>query len=141
MLALTEEQQAVQTSIRRFARRELRWKARQLDNAPAGTVDWELLRKSSDVGLISCQLPQDYGGTMGRLSAVVALEELAHWEAGIATLLAYNSQAQLAVTLSSNKPLMERLCADILASEVQRKPLFGALALTERHAGSDLLQA
>jgi alkylation response protein AidB-like acyl-CoA dehydrogenase len=140
MLALTEEQQAVQTSIRRFARRELRWKARQLDNAPAGTVDWELLRKSCDVGLVSGQLPQEYGGTMERLSAVVALEELAHWEAGIATLLAYNSQAQMAVTLSSNKPLMERLCADILAGEAQRKPLFGALALTERHAGSDLLQ-
>jgi alkylation response protein AidB-like acyl-CoA dehydrogenase len=140
MFGLTEEQQAVQTSIRRFARRELRWKARQLDSAPAGTVDQELLRKSCDVGLISGQLPQDSGGTMDRLSAVLALEELAHWEAGIATLLAYNSQAQMVVTMSSNKPLLERLCADIVASEAQREPLLGALALTERHVGSDLMQ-
>jgi len=139
MFELNEEQQALQASVRRFARRELRWKARKLDSAPAGTIDWDVLRKSCDVGLISGPLPPDDGGTMDRLSTVVALEELAHWEAGIATLLAYNSLAQLAVTLSGNKPLRERLCADILTHEAHRQPFLGALALTERHVGSDLL--
>ena len=36
MFELTEEQQAVQTSLRRFAQRELRWRARKLDSAPGG---------------------------------------------------------------------------------------------------------
>jgi len=49
MFELTEEQQAVCTSMRRFAQRELRWRARKLDTAPPGTVDWELLRKSCDL--------------------------------------------------------------------------------------------
>lgn len=139
MFALTEEQQAVQAGVRRFARRELRWRARKLDNAPPGTVDWELLRTSCDVGLISGQLPPHYGGTMDRLSAVIALEELAHWEAGTATLLASNSLAQAALTLSGNKVLMDRLFPEILAGEAQREPVFGAVGLTERHVGSDLL--
>ena len=58
MFELSEAQQAVQTSIRRFARRELRWRARKLDSAPAGTIDWDLLRKSCTFGLLSGQLPE-----------------------------------------------------------------------------------
>ena len=72
MFALTEEQQAVRTSMRRFAQRELRWRARKLDTAPPGTVDWELLRKSCDFGLLSAHLPPNYGGTMDRVSAAIA---------------------------------------------------------------------
>src|ERR1041385_6600739 len=68
MFALTEEQQAVCSSMRRFAQRELRWRARKLDSAPPGTIDWELMRKSCDFGLLSAQLPPHYGGTMDRLS-------------------------------------------------------------------------
>jgi hypothetical protein len=33
MFVLTEEQQAVCSSMRRFAQRELRWRARKLDTA------------------------------------------------------------------------------------------------------------
>ncbi len=139
MFELTEEQQAVQASVRRFARRELRWKARQLDSAPPGTVDWDLLRKSCDFGLIAGQLPPHYGGTIDRLTAAIVLEELARWDGGTATLLASNSLAQTAVTLSGNTTLMARLFADIVAGEEQHEPLFGAYALAERHLGSDLI--
>ena len=79
MFELTEEQQAVCTSMRRFAQRELRWRARKLDTAPPGTVDWELLRKSCDFGLLSAHLPPHYGGTMDRLSAAIVRK---NWPAG-----------------------------------------------------------
>src|SRR2546426_3362411 len=115
MFELTEEQQAVRTSMRRFAQRELRWRARQLDTAPPGTVDWEFLRKSCDFGLLSAQLPPHYGGTMDRLSAVLATEELARWEAGVATLLASHSLAQTAVALSGNQALMDRVFPEVVA--------------------------
>jgi alkylation response protein AidB-like acyl-CoA dehydrogenase len=139
MFELSEAQQAVQTSIRRFARRELRWRARKLDNAPSGTIDQELLRQSCAVGLLSGQLPAQYGGTMDRLSAAVAAEEIAHWEAGIATLLAANSLAQTAIALSGNTTLMDWVFPDITAGEAQQEPVMAALALTERHLGSDLM--
>lgn len=139
MFVLTEEQQAVQASVRRFARREIRWKARKLDASPPGTVDWELLRKSCDVGLISGQLPPHYGGTMDRLTAAIALEEIARWDGGTAALLAANSLAQRAVELSGNTALAEQLFARILVGEQQQTPVLGAYALTERQVGSDLL--
>lgn len=137
MFELSEEHQALQLSTRRFARRELRWRARKLDNAPLGTIDWELLQKCCTLGLISGHLPSSHGGTMDRLSAVIVLEELAHWEAGIATLLAANHQAQAAVTLSGNETLMDQLFPEIVAGEAQQEPVLGALALTERRFGSD----
>ena len=139
MFDLTEEHQAVQTSFRRFAQRELRWRARKLDMAPSCTVDQELLRKSCDVGLFSAQLPSEYGGTMDRLSAAIATEELARWESGFATLLTYNSLAQMAIALSGNKALMDTVFPTILAGEEQQQPVLCALALAERHMGSDLL--
>jgi alkylation response protein AidB-like acyl-CoA dehydrogenase len=139
MFALTEEQQAVCTSMRRFAQRELRWRARQLDSAPPGTVDWELLRKSCDFGLLSAHLPPHYGGTMDRVSAALAVEELARWEAGVATLLASHSLAQTAVALSGNTALMDRVFPEVLAAEERHEPLLWALAITERRAGSDLV--
>jgi alkylation response protein AidB-like acyl-CoA dehydrogenase len=139
MFALTEEQQAVRTSMRRFAQRELRWRARQLDTAPPGTVDWEFLRKSCDFGLLSAQLPPHYGGTMDRLSAALATEELARWDAGVATLLASHSLAQTAVALSGNQALMDRVFPEVVAGEERREPVLWALALTERRVGSDLV--
>jgi butyryl-CoA dehydrogenase len=138
MFELSEEQQAVQTSIRRFARRELRWRARKLDSAQPGTVDWALLRQSCTLGLTSGQLPAAYGGTMDRLSAVIATEELARWEAGVATLLVSNSLAQRALALSDNDTLRNEIFSDMVAGEARQEPVLAALALSERRVGSDL---
>ncbi len=139
MFELTEEQQAVCTSMRRFAQRELRWRARKLDTAPPGTVDGELLRKSCDFGLLSAHLPPHYGGTMDRLSAAIAAEELARWEAGVATLLASHSLAQTAVALSGNTALMDQVFPEVLAAEERHEPVLWALAVTERRVGSDFV--
>jgi butyryl-CoA dehydrogenase len=139
MFEWTEEQQAVSLNIRRFAQHELRWRAHKLDTAPPGTVDWDLLRLSCDFGLLSALLPPDYDGTMDRLSAALAAEELAHWEAGVATLLTTHHLALTAVALSGNSALMERVFPAVLAAEEQHEPLLWSLALTERRAGSDLV--
>ena len=138
MFELTEAQQGVRSSIGRFARRELRWRAGKLDVAPAGSVDADLLALCCDVGLLSAQLPADYGGTMDGLSAAIAAEEIACWDAGTAALLMANGQAQAAVSLSGNRRLMDLVFPDILSAETARQPALCALALSERHLGSDL---
>ena len=140
MFELTEAQHGVRGSVGRFARRELRWRAARLDAAPPGSVDANLLALCADVGLLSAQLPADYGGTMDGLEAAIASEEIAAWDAGTAALLMANGQAQAAVALSGNRPLMDRLFADIAAAESARRPALCALALSERHLGSDLQQ-
>jgi alkylation response protein AidB-like acyl-CoA dehydrogenase len=139
MFELSEAQQAVQASIRRFARRELRWRVRKLDTAPPGTVDWDLLRKSCAFGLLSGQLPARYEGTLDRLSAAIALEEIARWDGGFATLLAANSLAQTALTLSGNETLLEWIFPEVVASEARQEPVLLAWALTERRLGSDFV--
>jgi len=141
MFALSEEHEAIQTSMRRFAWRELRWRARQLDHATAGTVAWDFLRQSCDFGLLSAQLPDKYGGTMDLLGDAIVAEELARWEAGVATLLAANSLAHMALSLSGNSAVMELVFPAVLAAEAQRQPLLCALALSERRLGSDLQHA
>ena len=138
MFELTEAQQGVRSSVGRFARRELRWRAGKLDAAPPGAVDADLLALCCDVGLLSAQLPADYGGTMDGLSAAIATEELARWDAGSAALLMANGQGQAAVSLSGNRRLMDLMFPDIVAAEAARQPLLCALALSERHMGSDL---
>ena len=140
MFELTEAQHGVRSSVGRFARRELRWRAARLDAAPPGSVDADLLALCGDIGLLSAQLPGDYGGTMDGLEAAIASEEIAAWDAGTAALLMANGQAQAAIALSGNRPLMERLFADIAAAESARRPALCALALSERHLGSDLQQ-
>lgn len=139
MIELTEEQQDLQLSMRRFSRREVRWKARKLDGAPPGTVDWDLLRQSCDFGLISGQIPADYGGTMDPMSTAITLEEVAHWDGGFANLLSSNGQAQLALAHAGNHALMAQVFDDVIKHEAQREPVFGALAVTERQVGSDLI--
>jgi alkylation response protein AidB-like acyl-CoA dehydrogenase len=139
MFELSEAQQAVQTSIRRFARRELRWRARKLDSAPPGTIDWDLLRKSCTFGLLSGQLPPEYGGTMEPLSTVITAEEIAHWDAGTATLLTTNGLAQAAIAQSGNTTVMEQVFPAITTGEAHQEPVLVALALTERRLGSDLV--
>lgn len=137
MFELTEEQQDLRLSIRRFSRREVRWKACKLDHAPPGTVDWELLRQSCDFGLVSGQIPLDYGGTMDPMSTAIALEEIAHWDGGFATLLAANGFAQQALAQSECEALAARVFDAVIQGEAQRQPVFGALAVTERQVGSD----
>ena len=140
MFELTEAHQGVRSSVGRFARRELRWRAGKLDAAPPGSVDPNLLALCSDVGLLSAQLPSGYGGTMDGLGAAIAAEEIACWDAGTAALLMANGQAQAAVSMSGNHRLMDWLFPEIIAAEAARRSALCALALSERQMGSDLQQ-
>ena len=139
MFALTEEQQDLQLSLRRFARREVRWKARALDNAPPGSVDWELLRQCCDSGLVSAQIPLDHGGSMDAMSTAIALEEIAHWDGGFATLLSSNGLAQQTLARSGRHDLIKQVFDAVTQGEAHQEPVLGALAITERRVGSDFI--
>ncbi|MGE3538070.1 MAG: acyl-CoA dehydrogenase family protein [Candidatus Tectimicrobiota bacterium] len=139
MFTLSEEHEAVRANIRHFAQHELRWRARHLDSAAPGSVDMALLHKSCDFGLLSGGLPEHYGGALDRLSIALALEELARWEAGIATLFGTNTLALAAVALAGNKALMDTVFPEVIAGEARHEPVWWSLAVTERRTGSDLV--
>lgn len=139
MFALSEEHEAVRTTMRHFAQHELRMRVRQLDTAPPGAIDPALLHKSCDFGLFSGVLPEHYGGTLDRLSAVITAEELARWEAGIATLFGAHNLALTTLALANNKAIMDEVFPAVIAGEERHMPVIWALALAERRAGSDLV--
>ena len=82
--SLTEEQAALQATVRRFAETELPEVARQVeteDRAPGPDV----MRRFAELGLLGVNLPAEYGGVgMGHFEAVLVLEEVAKISIGVA---------------------------------------------------------
>ena len=82
--SLTEEQAALQATVRRFAETELPEVARRVeaeDHAPGP----EVMRRFAELGLLGVNLPAEYGGVgMGHFEAVLVLEEVAKNSIGVA---------------------------------------------------------
>ena len=131
---LTAEQRQIVQLCRDFAEREIRPRAREVDEADVVTpVD--LFAKAAEVGITNFMLPEQYGG--GGFTDVftqcLVQEELCWGDPGIGNLLCSNGFYA--------DPILE------LGTEQQRKtwltPLTGpdapltALATTEPNAGSD----
>ncbi|MCH2356903.1 MAG: acyl-CoA dehydrogenase family protein [Pseudomonadales bacterium] len=74
---LSEEQQALQQSVRRFAQKELPEIARQIE-ASDEPPDMELRRRFAVLGYLGVNLDSSYGGAgMSHMDAVLVLEEIA----------------------------------------------------------------
>ena len=82
--SLTEEQSALQATVRRFAETELPEVARRVeaeDHAPGP----EVMKRFAELGLLGVNLPAEYGGVgMGHFEAVLVLEEVAKISIGVA---------------------------------------------------------
>lgn len=75
--SLTEEQQALQQSVRRFARQELPDIARAIEQSDQ-PPDLELRHRYAELGYLGVNLDPDYGGQgLSHLDAVIVLEEIA----------------------------------------------------------------
>ena len=81
--ALSEEQQAIQETVRRFATTELRPRAREIEQAG---VPAALRRTFHELGLALCDLPERFGG-LGLSTAAIVHEELAFGDPGAAVAL------------------------------------------------------
>lgn len=82
--SLTDDQLALQATVRRFARSELPEAAARVeetDEAPGPDV----MKKFAELGLLGVNLPTKYGGGgMGHFEAVLVLEEVAKISMGVA---------------------------------------------------------
>lgn len=76
MTQLNEEERMFQSSVRRFARERLLPRVRAMDEA--GVFDKSLIDELFQLGLMSIEIPEDYGGQGGTFfQSVLAIEELA----------------------------------------------------------------
>jgi short-chain 2-methylacyl-CoA dehydrogenase len=128
----TDEQEAIRTLVRDFARAEVAPVAEELDRTKA--FPYEIVSKLGELGLMGIPFPEEYGGGgADNLSYALAIEELArvdssvgitvaaHTSLGTWPLYAFGSEEQ-------KHEWLPRLCSG---------ERLGAFGLTEPEAGSD----
>jgi short-chain 2-methylacyl-CoA dehydrogenase len=75
LTALTEDEKLFQSTVRKFAREEIRPYVREMDEA--GIFRKDLIRQFFEMGLMGIEIPEEYGGQGGTFfQAILAVEEL-----------------------------------------------------------------
>lgn len=131
---LNEEQRMWQEAVHDFVTREVKPKARQVDEE--GEFNWEAVRKMGPLGMLGLNVPEQYGGAgVDAVSAAIAIEELG-WGCGSTALAiaAHNGLGCAPIALFGSDALKERFLPPVVTG----KGGLAALALTEPGAGSDL---
>jgi alkylation response protein AidB-like acyl-CoA dehydrogenase len=131
---LSNEQRLWQRTIHEFVEKEIRPKAREVDET--SEFNWPAVRKGAALGLLGLSIPEAYGGAdMDAVSAVIAIEELG-WGCGSTALAlaAHNGLGTAPLVKFGSEELKQRW----LPLVTNGKGKLGSLALTEPGAGSDL---
>jgi short/branched chain acyl-CoA dehydrogenase len=75
LTALTEDEKLFQSTVRKFAREQIRPYVREMDEA--GVFRKDLIRQFFEMGLMGIEIPEEYGGQGGTFfQAILAVEEL-----------------------------------------------------------------
>ncbi|HEX2696257.1 MAG TPA: acyl-CoA dehydrogenase family protein [Anaerolineales bacterium] len=131
---LTDEQRLWQKAVHDFVEKEVRPKAREVDEK--SEFNWEAVRKGAALGLLGLNIPEQYGGAgMDAVSATIAIEELG-WACGSTALAlaAHNGLGSSPIVLYGSDELKKKWLPLVTSG----KGKLGSLGLTEPGAGSDL---
>jgi len=129
---LTDDQKAIQSLCREFAREEVRPRAEEMDRDAA--FPYDLVTKMADLGLFGLPFPEQYGGAgADTVSYALAVMEIARADASTAiTLAAHVSLGATPFYLFGTEAQKEAFLVPLARGE--RLWSFG---LTEPQAGSD----
>lgn len=131
-LDLSEEQQMIRETVRRYAEEVIAPGARQADETC--TFNLEAWKGMCELGLPGLPFPEEWGGAgLGTLAYAVAVEEVARVCAS--TALSYAAHVSLGtypIYAWGRQPLKEKYLRGLIAGE-----FMGAYGLTEPNAGSD----
>lgn len=130
---LTENQLILQATLKEFASTELEPSATELDEDPK--LSLEKVRKLNELGICGIGIPEEYGGSGGgTLEAVIATEELVRGcpSTGMGALASVSLCAH-PINHFGTEEQKRRFVVPIA-----RGQKFGAFALTESGAGSDI---
>ena len=129
---LSDEQQLIRETVREFAEREIKPKARELDEK--GEFSYELTKRMGELGLFGMNIPQKYGGQrLDTLSYIIAVEELARVDGShAATLAAHNSLGISPILEYGTEEQKMKYLPQLCTGEA-----LWSFGLTEPGAGSD----
>src|SRR5450432_2084243 len=131
LTALTEDERLFQTTVRRFAREQIRPYVREMDEA--GVFRKDIIKQFFEMGLMGIEIPEEYGGQGGSFfQAVLAVEELSAVDPSAGVIVDVqnticNNALMRWATPAQKARYLPRLAADMVAS----------YALTEAGSGSD----
>jgi len=130
--SLSEEQQLLQETVRRFAEEQVAPRAMEMDRT--STFDLELWAQMRELGLTGIPIPEDLGGAgMDGLSYILTVEELARVCGSTAlTLAAHVSLGIFPIEHAGNDAQRRQHVPDLASGEK-----IGSFGLTEPNAGSD----
>src|SRR5271165_6123463 len=75
LTALSEDERLFQSTVRKFARQQIRPYVREMDEA--GIFRKEIIKQFFEMGLMGIEIPEEYGGQGGTFfQAILAVEEL-----------------------------------------------------------------
>jgi butyryl-CoA dehydrogenase/short/branched chain acyl-CoA dehydrogenase len=131
LTALSEEERFFQTTVRKFAREQIRPYVREMDETCAFRKD--IIRQFFEMGLMGIEIPEEYGGQGGSFfQAVLAVEELSAVDPSAGVIVdVQNTICNNALirwaTPAQKAKYLPRLASDTVAS----------YALSEAGSGSD----
>ncbi len=114
-----------------FAENEIKPVAEHYDQTHE--FPWPIVKMALEYGLLSVNVPEEYGGPgMSLLEEVILNEELAWACSGIQTALMLNSLASLPIIIAGSEAQKEKYLGQLAEG------VMGAYCLTEPAAGSDV---
>jgi alkylation response protein AidB-like acyl-CoA dehydrogenase len=131
LTALSEEERFFQTTVRKFAREQIKPYVREMDEACVFRKD--IIRQFFEMGLMGIEIPEEYGGQGGTFfQAVLAVEELSAVDPSAGVIVdVQNTICNNALikwaTPDQKSRYLPRLAEDMVAS----------YALSEAGSGSD----
>ncbi|MEY3123769.1 MAG: hypothetical protein RLZZ573_289 [Pseudomonadota bacterium] len=131
---LGEDIDALRDAVREFAQAEIASRAAEIDRSDQFPMD--LWQKMGSLGVLGITVGEEYGGAnMGYLAHMIAMEEISRASASVG--LSYGAHSNLCVNqIKRNGTEAQR--AHMLAGN-ELGQVFGALAMSEPGAGSDVL--
>ncbi len=130
--SLTEEQEALQAAVRKFAKDVIRPPSARLDET--GEFPREVIAAAFELGFVNMTLPAEVGGNaLAHLDQAVVVEELAWGCAAVATSIVANDLANLPLALGGTEEQRQRLLTPFVGGL-----RFASFCLTEPEAGSDV---
>jgi short/branched chain acyl-CoA dehydrogenase len=128
---LNEEEKMFQSTVRKFAREEIRPHVREMDEAAVFRKD--IIHQFFELGLMGIEIPEEFGGQGGSFfQCVLAVEEIAAVDPSAAVIVdVQNTLVNNALLRWANEEQKQRYLRRLATDTV------GCYALSEAGAGSD----
>ncbi|MBE3588678.1 MAG: acyl-CoA dehydrogenase family protein [Thermoanaerobacteraceae bacterium] len=132
----SDEHRMIRDTVADFAANELAPRAEELEHQPEGLMR-ELLVKAGELGLLSADIPEEYGGSdLGKLASIIITENIVAGGSFALGHGAHTGIGSLPIVFFGNEEQKQRYLPKLATGEY-----IAAYALTEPNAGSDALSA